>query len=303
MARRTVRANAIKPITHFNWNILLVCLAIVMTLFVMEGFKAKEEHKSTVETIESEVKKLPKKVKKAIAYKPVNAAYNVPILMYHYVENVKDTRDTFRQSLNISPDIFEEQLKTLVGAGYTFLTASELGEVIDGQRELPEKPVLLTFDDGHWDILSDVVPLLKQYRAKGTVYIITDFLNGSDFLSESELREVIKSGVFEIGAHTVHHVSLPGKMPETVKYEVEESKNYLEGKFNIWVNAFAYPNGALDLQSLKVVREAGFTTAVSTVPGVEVTSANRLALYRLRPGRRTGEALLDYLSQSDAAYR
>jgi len=303
MARRKIRRYVKRRPQKFNWNILFVCLAIVLTLFLMEGFKTRRERKPTVETAKSEVKKLPAKVKKAIAKKPVREAYNVPILMYHYVEYVKDTRDTIRQSLNITPDIFEEQVKTLSEAGYTFMTASELGEVIDHKSELPEKPVLLTFDDGHWDILTDIIPIFKKFKAQGTVYIITDFLNGSDFLTEEQLQRVIDSGVFEIGAHTVHHVSLSGKLPQTVKYEVEESKNFLEEKYNIWVNAFAYPNGALDLQAIKMVREAGFTTAVSTVPGVEVTSANRFALYRLRPGRRTGEELLNYLSQPDPSYR
>jgi len=303
MARKKIRRYVRRTPGKFNWNILLVCLAIVFTLFLMEGFKSRRERKPTVETAKSEIKKLPSKVKKAIAKKPVRVAYDVPILMYHYVEYVKDTRDTIRQSLNINPDIFEEQVKTLKDAGYTFLTASELGEIIDQERELPDKPVLLTFDDGHWDVLSDIIPIFKKYEAQGTVYIITDFLNGSDFLTEEQLEEVINSGVFEVGAHTVHHVSLSGKMPQTVKFEVEESKNFLEEKYNIWVNAFAYPNGALDLQAIEAVRAAGFTTAVSTVPGVEVTSANRFALYRLRPGRRTGEELLDYLSQPDASYR
>jgi len=301
MAVKRIRRK--KQPAKFNWNLLLVCLTIVLILFLMEAFKSRGERKPTVETAASEIKKLPSKVKRAIAKKQVLATYSVPILMYHYVEYVKDTRDTIRQSLNIPPDVFEEQLKTLSEEGYTFLTASELEEVIDGKRELPQKPVLLTFDDGHWDILSDIVPLFKKYQAQGTVYIITDFLNGSDFLTEEQLGKVIDSGVFEIGAHTVHHVSLAGKMPQTVKFEVEESKNFLEKKYNIWVNAFAYPNGALDLPSLEAVREAGFTTAVSTVPGVEVTAANRFALYRLRPGRRTGAELLNFISQPDASYR
>src|SRR5260221_1858640 len=77
------------------------------------------------------------------------APVNVPILLYHYVEYVKDKRDTIRQSLDIVPKILEEQVQTLLSDSYTPITINDLADYLDGKILLPPKPVILTFDDGY----------------------------------------------------------------------------------------------------------------------------------------------------------
>ncbi|MGH7245697.1 MAG: polysaccharide deacetylase family protein [Candidatus Levyibacteriota bacterium] len=251
-----------------------------------------------VETKKTEQRKIPKEVvKNTLNQASVSATFRVPILLYHYVEYVKDKGDTIRQSLDIYPSTLDAQIKTLQDAGYTFMTASELGEVIDGREELPLKPVLLTFDDGHWDLYTDVLPILEKYHVKATAYIISGFINGSDFLTSDELQKVIDSGLVEIGAHTVHHIGLAGKLLPVVQYEVSQSKKDLETKYNLHVVSFAYPGGSFDQQAIDAVKAAGYTNAVSTVPGIEQTKQNRLFLYRIRPGGRSGQTLLDFLQQ------
>ena len=222
----------------------------------------------------------------------------MPILFYHYVEYVTDKRDTVRQSLNINPNTFEQQVKTLHDAGYTFMTAKELGDAIDGKRKLPRKPILLTFDDGHWDLDTVVLPILKKYHARATAYIIPGFLNGSDFLTDGQLKDVIDSHLVDVGAHTVHHIYLKRKLLPVVTYEINQSKHMLENKFNLKVFSFAYPGGAFDQQAIDVTKNAGFTTASTTVPGIMQSDQNKYFLFRLRPGYRTGEELLNYLKQS-----
>ena len=215
--------------------------------------------------------------------------------MYHYVEYVKDTKDTIRQSLNINPYVFEEQIKTLKEAKYTFLTARDLGRILDGKRTLPPKPILITIDDGHWDLDTDILPILQKYNAHATAYIISGFLDNSDFLSTKQLQHVIDSGLVEIGAHTVHHAFVKNTPLKAVVYEIEESKKTLEEIFKIEVTSFAYPSGYYDLQSVQVVENTGFVTAMSTNHGTEVNQENRYYLNRLRPGGRTGEGLLTWL--------
>ncbi len=221
--------------------------------------------------------------------------------MYHYVEYIKDKGDTIRQSLNITPDIFEEQLKTLTKNNFTFMTAKELAEVIDGKRFLPINPILLTVDDGHWDLSTVILPLLKKYQVKVTAYIVPGLLDGSDYLTKKQLQEVANSGLVEIAAHTVHHVALKGGSEKKNKYEIEESKKMLEEFLHIKIVSFAYPYGSYDQQAVDIVKEAGFTSAASTVAGVDQGEINRFFLYRIRPGQRTGEFLLSYLK--DKPYR
>ncbi len=293
-------------------------IKLVFTLFILITIAIVIPHKTkpTLETPSNENYELPLDVKQMLEKptatphpytlnlinpvpipKPLTYSIRVPILMYHYVEYVKDQNDTLRQALNINPDIFEQQVKTLSESGYTFMTAKELGDVLDGKTKLPKKPVLLTFDDGHWDFATDVLPILKKYHAKATAYIIPGFIGESDFMSPDQVKEVINSRLVDVGAHTVDHIALKDKIYPIVKYEIAHSKTMLEDTYHIKVVSFAYPYGSFDLQAVNTTNKAGFTTAVSTINGIEQKQQNRFFLYRLRPGYRTGQDLLSYLDQ------
>lgn len=244
------------------------------------------------------MKHLPFETKQKLTAASPSAAFRVPILLYHYVEIVKNKGDTIRQSLTISPPVFEQQIKTLQDGGYTFMTMRDLGEVLDGKKELPLRPVLITVDDGHWDLSTDILPILKKYNIKVTAYIVPGLLGGGDFLTKKQLQSVIDSGLVEIGAHTMHHVSLKGLATGSLLYEVNESKAVLEKDYHLHVVTFAYPNGAFDEKAIEAVKNAGFSTSLTTVPGIMQSKANRYFLYRLRPGVRVGKTLLDWLAQN-----
>ncbi len=250
------------------------------------------------ETRLTEMKKIPSEVKRTIQYATPSATFRVPILMYHYVEIVQNKQDKIRVSLDTPPGVLASQIKTLQDGGYTFMTASQLADVLDGKAKLPEKPILLTFDDGHRDFYTDVLPILKQYHVKATNYVISGFLGGTDFMTAAQVKEVARSGLVEIGAHTVHHLALKGRFPQVLQYEVRDSKNTLERLIHQPVVSFAYPYGSFDLQAIQAVKDAGFRTAVSTIPGIEVNQQNRYFLYRIRPGYRTGQELLLFLQQT-----
>lgn len=226
------------------------------------------------------------------------ANLRVPILLYHYVEYVKDDKDTIRKSLNIPPHVFEKQVQTLISGGFTLMKASDLGDALDGKTILPQKPIILTFDDGYRDFYTDVFPILKKYQVKATAYIIPGFINGPNSMYMWQLKEVVQSGLVDIGAHTQNHIYLKGLPLNQVQYEVAESKRVLEKELGVTTVSFAYPGGAFDKQAIEVVKNAGFKTAVTTVPGIEASQQNRYFIYRIRPGWRTGEDLLKYLEQN-----
>jgi len=275
------------------------CLALFVALvFSIQHYKRPQITTPVLETNKTMIKKLPDAIKKQLSNASPSATFRVPILMYHYVENIQNPQDKLRVELNVPPAVFEQQVITLKNAGYTFMTAKELGEVLDGKMALPEKPILLTFDDGHWDFETDVLPILEKYHVKATSYVISGFIGGSDFMTPQELQIVVNSGLVDVGAHTVHHLSLAGLPLKTVENEVDQSKIWLEQNYHIKVVSFAYPNGSFDQQAIQVVKADGFSTAVSTVPGIAQNQSNRFFLYRLRPGYRTGPTLLTWLSQN-----
>ncbi len=221
----------------------------------------------------------------------------VPILMYHYVEYVKDKNDKTRISLNTPPEVLEQEIKTLSDAGYTFMTTGELADCLEGKVQLPPKPVVLTFDDGYRDFYTYAYPILKKYHAKATQYVISGFLGQSNHLLVSQLQEIAKDGLVEIGAHTVRHMWLKGLPLKVVSSEVFQSRVALEQLIKKPVISFAYPFGAFDNQTIEIVKAAGFRTSVSTLPGVEQTQINKFFLFRLRPGGRVGQRLLNLLNQ------
>jgi peptidoglycan/xylan/chitin deacetylase (PgdA/CDA1 family) len=294
------KKNFFRKISHVK---LIGITVLVLFSFSLSIFFVLKTHSESIkhapETYKNTMRKIPPDVKNEMdKQSSVSATLRVPILMYHYVEYIKDKNDKTRQLLNTNPDIFEKQMETLKNAGYTFMTAKELGEVLDGWKTLPKSPILITFDDGHWDLDTDILPILKKLDIKATAYIIPGFLNGSDFLTQSQLQDVVNSGLVDIGAHTVHHVALKGKPTGEVKREVEESKNMLKNEYHIDVVSFAYPYGSFDLNAINIVKDAGFTTAVSTIPGIAQSQQNRFFMYRIRPGYRTGENLLNFLKKN-----
>lgn len=283
----------------------LVYTGIFIFIFVIGFFFAAifSKQNPLLEIPRNEMKKIPPDIKKTLQQQQATpsllANIRVPILLYHYVEYVQDKKDTIRQSLDITPNTFESQIKTLQDAGYSFITAKDLGEVLDGKMQLPPQPIMLTFDDGHWDLDTVVLPILKKYHVKVTAYIIPGFIGtNSDSMTPVELQEVVDSGLVDIGAHTMHHLWLRGLSLAQVQYEVDTSKTQLEQQYHIQVSGFAYPYGAFDQQAIEVVKKAGFTTAVSTIPGIEQNQLNRFFMYRIRPGYRTGADLLTYLQQN-----
>jgi len=253
-------------------------------------------HSPVAESKKTDVKEIPQAVKDKYPSIPAQNAYKIPILMYHYVEYPKDTRDTIRASLNTYPHVFEAQLKTLIAGGYTFMTMTEVADVLDGKKLLPQKPVVITFDDGYRDFYSDVFPIIKKYKeVKVVAYVVPGLFDRPNYLLSSQVVELSRYPNIELGAHTMHHVYLK-EMPSLFAYkEIVKSKYMLEDLIHIPVVSFAYPYGAFDNNAIDLVKNAGFRTAVTTIPGVTLSDSNRYFIFRIRPGYMTDAALINYI--------
>jgi peptidoglycan/xylan/chitin deacetylase (PgdA/CDA1 family) len=208
----------------------------------------------------------------------VNVGTEVPILMYHY-----------------TPTNFELQLQHLQVHGYHTITMEELGRHLYLGSVLPAKPVVLTFDDGFLD-QQKAFELLKRYQMKATFYLIlggegshyciglarTNVTCGDEYLNWGQAKNLIDSGLVEIGAHTINHIDLPNASTEQQWQEIYESKTRLEDMYNIPITTFAYPYGRYSPATVDLVAKAGFLTAVTTQSGLEQSSSNRYTMPRVR---------------------
>lgn len=225
-----------------------------------------------------------------------STSLRLPILLYHYVEVVKDLKDTTRQKLDIAPNVFDSQLSTLSENGYETVFVSDIGNYFDGKKNLPSKPIALTFDDGYKDFYTDVFPILKKHNAKATAYIIYNFLDKANYMTKGEVKEIAFSGLVEIASHTLSHTSLTGAKTEIIQKELVDSKNFLEELSGHKVFSFAYPYGHFNSQVETLVKDIGYLEAVTVVSGVNQLPKERFALKRLRPGSRSGKDLIQFLS-------
>lgn len=222
--------------------------------------------------------------------------FDVPILLYHYVEYVKDARDTIRRSLDITPYTFEHQVQTLKDGGYTFLTPKDLNTIIENKMALPKKSVILSFDDGYEDFYTDVLPILKKYNVRAVEYVVSGFLDQPNYMTRAEVREVIASNLVEIGCHTVHHLSLKNASEALARSEIFGCENQIFFDFGVRPVSFAYPYGVYNDSLYPILKQAGLKNAVTTKLGAAVSTDNIYDIPRIRPGTRIGEELITYLN-------
>ena len=232
-----------------------------------------------------------------------NISYSYPrVLMYHMIsEHLPKNKSKFNR-LRVKPNEFEKQLNWLSKNGFQSFTLSELIDL----QEVPEKSVVITFDDGYEDNFSKAFPLLKKYGFKATIYIVlnrseqnwatdkdsnqsSNELNSEKMLSNEQIKEMLDSGLIEIGSHTLDHVNLPKLSNEEKIRQIKESKEKIEEIFNISCNSFAYPFGFFDKDSIKIVEEISYSNATTTVNGVfDITKYSNFEIPRIMVSGRQG---------------
>ena len=198
----------------------------------------------------------------------------VMVLNYHKIDN------TFI-SLAVRPDDFEYQMKYLHDNGYHAISPDELYESLAGNGELPENPVLITFDDGYLDNYTNAYPILKKYGFKATIFVITSFL-GKDrhYITWEQAREMNANGI-SIESHTVDHKSMTDLTDEQLRLELVESKKKAEEELGQPVDYMAYPTGTYNLHIAEMVKEAGYKAAFTIKYGNVDKASNVYALERV----------------------
>ena len=156
------------------------------------------------------------------------------VLMYHLIP---DEPYTELENLFVRVSEFEEHLKYLKDAGYTFLFADEFGKV-------DRKSVIITLDDGYEDNYTNMFPLLKKYNAKATVYMIADKVDKPRYMTSDMIREMASSGYVQFGSHTVYHNDLTVIGSDMLETELSASKKSLASLTGQEINTVSYPGGA-----------------------------------------------------------
>lgn len=202
---------------------------------------------------------------------PKNIA--IPVVYYHAVKTVP------KNQLCMPPEQLEEQMKYLYDNQFQSVSLNELYDFFYGNGTLPDKPIVITFDDGYKDNYTNALPILRKYRFAATVFV-TVGQDGSDFLTREEMKELLEAG-WEIESHTMTHPELSKLDQAKLKWELQKSKEVLESDLGQEVKFLAYPYGKFNEAVIKAAQEAGYIMAFTTHAGWAAREMNPLRVSRV----------------------
>ncbi len=203
---------------------------------------------------------------------------SVPILMYHYIRDYNDPTDKIGVNLSVSPEKFKEQINYLKNNGYKTITFFDLKN--KKVAPLPEKPIILTFDDGYSDAF-DAYKMLKENDQVGVFYIISSFVGRDNVLTTNQIIEMSKNNM-EIGSHSKTHPDLTKISDANLKKELEDSKKNLEEIIGKSIISFCYPAGKYNQVVKDSVANSEYLFATTTKSGIAKAGADLISLPRIR---------------------
>ena len=200
-----------------------------------------------------------------------------PILEYHMVtENPHPDAKPYV----VPPEDFAEQLDYLAEEGYTTITPQDYARARKGKQQLPEKPIILSFDDGYEDNWRVVLPMLEERGMKAAFYMVTNSIGKPGYLTWDNLFDMERRGM-EIGSHTANHLPLTTLSPEKQREELRLSKLMLEWKGMKTIYSFSYPNGSYNAGVVAMLAEEEYLTAVTGEAGLNTLETNPYLLRRV----------------------
>jgi peptidoglycan/xylan/chitin deacetylase (PgdA/CDA1 family) len=217
-----------------------------------------------------------------------------PILMYHHVGYAPENADAVLRDLVVSPELFSEHLATMQTEGYVSVTMAELFEALAGRMLLPEKPVILTFDDGYSNMYEHALPRLLEKGMKGLFYLISGRMDQPSYLTWGQAAELKAAGM-EIGNHTKSHPDL-GKLGYSEQLaEIEEAAAAIGATLGERPKFFCYPLGHYNNDTKRIVEETGHLTATTISDGTLQYASSKFELRRVRIRNTTNTASLRWL--------
>ncbi len=243
----------------------------------------------------------------------------LPILMYHSV--LKDPQRS--GSYIITPAQFEKDMLYLNEHGYTAVLPSDLLRYAKGDGELPEKPVMITFDDGYYNNLVYVLPILKRLQLKAVVSIVGSYADEATarmdanptyaHLTWEDVSTIAASGYVEIASHSfaLHSTKngrngvkrKPGESETAYEAilteDIEQQRCALYEHCGIATTVFTYPFGQWDKDSEALLRKMGFSMTLTCRERMNYIERNPASLFRLgRYNRPSGVSTETFMQKA-----
>jgi peptidoglycan/xylan/chitin deacetylase (PgdA/CDA1 family) len=206
--------------------------------------------------------------------------------MYHSINYEKNN------PLRVPKAKFAAEMKWLYTNGYHTLSLDELYNAISKGKSVPEKSVVLTFDDGYSDNYRSAFPIIKQYHFKATVFMITSKIDKFLYLKSDQLKEMDRNG-FSVESHTVTHPHLDSLSYKQQYKELTDSKAKLAALLGHSVDYMAYPYGNFNSSAIAAAKKAGYKLCFRMKGGMGTLNDNHYEF----PRAYVGENLKDFISR------
>jgi len=198
--------------------------------------------------------------------KLVHSQDPVPVLMYHVIASPPSSAQL--PELYVDPKTFDKQMEWLKQQGYAGVSLNQVYDAWFKNGELPEKPVVVSFDDGYRSQYVYARPELRKLGWPGVLSVIEGRIGQPNAeLSVAMVQRMVNDG-WELDSHTISHVDVSQASGAQLQQEVGESRKLLQKRFKQPVNFFCYPAGRYDAQAEQAVRAAGYLGATTTDEGL-----------------------------------
>jgi peptidoglycan/xylan/chitin deacetylase (PgdA/CDA1 family) len=201
----------------------------------------------------------------ALPAQGANRLQPVPILMYHVIADPPAAAPY--PELYVPRSHFAAQVAWLGAHGYHVVTLQQVFDAWRGERTMPAKPIVLSFDDGYLSQLRNAMPLLRARRWAGVLNLEVRNLEVVWGIRPPGIRKLIRAG-WEIDAHTIHHPDLTTLGAAQLREEVAGSREAIRKRFHVPVNFFCYPAGRYNGTVVAAVQAAGYLGATTTNYGL-----------------------------------
>lgn len=206
----------------------------------------------------------------------------IPILMYHYIRVNPNPKDKIGFGLSVTPEVFTKQMDYLREHGFNTISLDELYFALQGQRNLPKRPIIITFDDGYADLYTAAYPILKAHDFKAISFVITGLVGAPNYLNWEQIAQMSSQDVVSFQSHTITHPALTRLNDASISQELRESKNVLQRYTGQMVNWLAYPFGSVNQKVANLVSQTGYFGALGTNNGTIHNTNRMFALPRVR---------------------
>lgn len=275
-----------------------VFILFILALTLASGCGEAVTQPVKIETAVAAIAKTPEPILPVIAdAATILSRPEVPILCYHQVRDYKPSDSKTAKDYIVPVAAFRDQMKLLADSGYHAILPGQLHEYLITGKALPNKPMLITFDDTRLDQFTAALPELNKYGFKAAFFIMTVALGKPGYMSKEQVKQLADEG-HTIGSHTYDHKNVKIYTVDDWVEQVQKPSKQLQTITGKPVEYFAYPFGLWNKEAIAKLKDHDFKAVFQL-------SANRDEndpLFSVRriivPGNWSGATMIKVMKKS-----